>query len=335
MTEPATDSNSAAALAPPDRAWLLLAVGENRQHGGNAGYDDEPSATYRWDSTVPHHRDLAVGDVVILWDKQVSLGASVITRIDRGQREKEVYRCPACGRAGIKARTTMSPRYHCYKCSANFDEPTVLTVDVTTYVADYEAGWVDLGGVVDGASLRRCAVDPGSQLSLRPLVWSQFAAEVRARDSHLRWGSLTAARAMAQPPEGIPGGHRPTVVRARIGQGEFRRRLIARFGGQCAFTGPAPLQTIEASHLYRYAATGRHEVGGGLLLRRDVHALFDTGLIHVDVSEDPARIRVHPDVAAFPAYHPLDNGTVLASIGAAERRWLREHHHQSIASERA
>jgi hypothetical protein len=35
------------------RAWLVLAVGTNRQHGGNDGYDDEPESHYGWDDTGP------------------------------------------------------------------------------------------------------------------------------------------------------------------------------------------------------------------------------------------------------------------------------------------
>ena len=36
-------------------AWLALTVGEDRQHGGNDGYDDSPSSHYSWDETVPNH----------------------------------------------------------------------------------------------------------------------------------------------------------------------------------------------------------------------------------------------------------------------------------------
>lgn len=36
------------------RAWLLLAVGDDRQPGGNEGYDDAPESHYSWDSTVPN-----------------------------------------------------------------------------------------------------------------------------------------------------------------------------------------------------------------------------------------------------------------------------------------
>lgn len=54
------------------RAWLLFAAGDDRQHGGNDGYDDQPDSYYSWDSTVPNHAALQAGDVVVLWDGRES-----------------------------------------------------------------------------------------------------------------------------------------------------------------------------------------------------------------------------------------------------------------------
>jgi len=45
--------------------WLVLAVGNDRQHGGNAGYDDVPDTHYSWDSTVANHGQISLG--VLLW----------------------------------------------------------------------------------------------------------------------------------------------------------------------------------------------------------------------------------------------------------------------------
>ena len=64
------------------RAWLLMAVGENRQHGGNDGCDDEPDTHYSWDRTVNNHAALKAGDAVALWDKKQLLGVSTIEEIE-------------------------------------------------------------------------------------------------------------------------------------------------------------------------------------------------------------------------------------------------------------
>lgn len=106
-------------------AWLLMTVENNRQHGGNAGYDDRADVYYTWDSTVPNHAQIKRGDPVAIWDKDRLLGISVIEEIHKESKEKLLFKCPHCGKAGIKSRQTMSPRYKCYKCKGVFDNPAL------------------------------------------------------------------------------------------------------------------------------------------------------------------------------------------------------------------
>ena len=47
-------------LSEPN-AWLLMTVGNDRQHGGNSGYDDQVDVYYTWDSTVPNHANIKRG----------------------------------------------------------------------------------------------------------------------------------------------------------------------------------------------------------------------------------------------------------------------------------
>lgn len=109
-TRPPTDTG---------RAWLMLAVSEGRQHGGNDGYDDTPNRHYSWDDTVPNHAGPQRGDPIALWDKQILLDASVIEDIAVDEQVKQLYRCPKCALAGIKARKAKTPRYKCYKLRRN------------------------------------------------------------------------------------------------------------------------------------------------------------------------------------------------------------------------
>jgi hypothetical protein len=155
-------------------AWLVLAVGENRQHGGNDGYEDEPASHYSWDSTVPNHNNVTVDDVIVLWNKAILLGASVVDFIELGAQEKPLYRCANCGLAGIKARRSKSPRFKCYNCKSEFEEAVVHRKMVTTYRSNHSSEWVNLEGLLSGEELRSLCVYPRSQLSLRRLHWEDF-----------------------------------------------------------------------------------------------------------------------------------------------------------------
>jgi putative restriction endonuclease len=74
---------------------------------------------------------------------------------------------------------------------------------------------------------------------------------------------------------------RPILVQPRLGQGGFRYAVTERYRRRCAMTGERSLPALEAAHIRPYKADGPHKVSNGLLLRADIHRLFDTGYITV------------------------------------------------------
>lgn len=283
-----------------------------RQHGGNDGYEDQPDAHYSWDSTVPNHSRPTVGDPVALWDKDTLLGASVIEAIEVGEMEKLLHRCPDCGRAGIKARLSKRPFYKCYECKAEFDRPTSRLQAVTTYRSRHDAAWVDLEGVLSGDQVRSLCESPKSQLSLRPLDWGRFVHAV---------GPSRLGRVERRSPYG--DGHRTATARARRGQGAFRQRLLRRYGPVCALTGCQPSEVLEAAHLYSYAAIGVHYDHGGLLVRRDLHRLFDSG--RLTIQPDTLEVDLEPELHHFDSYRPLHGERLQIEASDEVRSWLQVH----------
>jgi putative restriction endonuclease len=86
----------------------------------------------------------------------------------------------------------------------------------------------------------------------------------------------------------------PTLIRPRLGQGAFRIAVTDAYQRKCAVTGERTLPVLDAAHIRPYAEGGEHEVSNGLLLRRDVHCLFDLGYVTVTpehVFEVSPRIR--------------------------------------------
>ncbi len=73
------------------------------------------------------------------------------------------------------------------------------------------------------------------------------------------------------------------IVR-RQGQPLFRLRLLDAYDGRCAVTGEAAEQVLEADHVRPYRGPQSHEVSVGLLLRADLHTLFDRHLVSVDAA---------------------------------------------------
>lgn len=74
----------------------------------------------------------------------------------------------------------------------------------------------------------------------------------------------------------------PLLVRPRLGQGSFRVVVTDAYGRSCAVTSEHSLPVLEAAHIRPYAEGGPHVVSNGLLLRTDIHRLFDKGYVTID-----------------------------------------------------
>ncbi len=251
----------------------------------------------------------------MFWDEVTLIGASTVASIAQWPGSKNISRCPNCSTTNIAARKTMTPRFRCDGCHAEFDVPVVDEVEVTLYQTDHQQGWVDLAGLLDGPTLRGLA--GYSQNSIRRIEWDQFTAAVElvAGPSALTPVAITQAQI-------ISGGHTVRQVSVRIGQPAFRAELVRKYGSVCAFSGPAPAEALEACHLYSYAEIGRHDIDGGLLLRRDLHRLFDQGLLAV--TQDGV-IDVHDSLQPYDSYFRLHGHRLHVSLTARQGDWLALH----------
>jgi putative restriction endonuclease len=77
---------------------------------------------------------------------------------------------------------------------------------------------------------------------------------------------------------------------------------------RCVVTGERTLPVLEAAHIKPYNLVGRHEISNGLLLRSDLHTLFDLG--YLTVTPDDLRVRVsrriHEEFENGREYYELD-----------------------------
>ena len=75
---------------------------------------------------------------------------------------------------------------------------------------------------------------------------------------------------------------KPVLVSPRLGQGSFRVLVTDAYSYRCSMTSERTLPVLEAAHIRPYGKDGRHELSNGLLLRSDLHKLFDLGYMTVD-----------------------------------------------------
>lgn len=71
------------------------------------------------------------------------------------------------------------------------------------------------------------------------------------------------------------------LVRPRLGQGLFTLKVRDAYSGACAVTGEHSIPVLEAAHIMPFNSGGQHRVENGLLLRSDLHRLYDRGYVTV------------------------------------------------------
>ncbi len=157
-------------------------------------------------------------------------------------------------------------------------------------VSNWENGYFFLEGFsVDGYS---CG--PGSRAEV-----DVFMAESEAEPSVIE---------SFNPLDDLDGRKKvlSTIVQ-RQGQPEFRRGLLEAYNGQCAISGYDVAYALEAAHILPYRGPHTNHISNGLLLRADLHTLFDVGLIAVDTKN--MTVIISPELVGT-AYEKYSGGKI-------------------------
>lgn len=87
--------------------------------------------------------------------------------------------------------------------------------------------------------------------------------------------------------EVLAGGYRDDLLlrRERVGQMAFKALVQEAYSRRCAVTGDRIVPVLEAAHIRPVSLNGENRVDNGLLLRSDLHTLFDRGYLSVHPSK--------------------------------------------------
>lgn len=144
-------------------------------------------------------------------------------------------------------------------------------------------------------------------------IWEQCLERAGAQPA---WSSnLPQVAGPAAPKYGTP-----QLIKPRLGQGTFRVSVTDAYSRACAVTEEHSLPALEAAHIRAFSKEGPHEVRNGLLLRADLHRLFDKGYLTVTPElrlEVSGRLK--SDYSNGRSYYPLQGHPVRPPTSA-------EHH---------
>ncbi|MBB6488920.1 HNH endonuclease [Rhizobium lusitanum] len=314
-----------------NRVWSLLTIDGDRQYGGNTGYRDDPGAVYRYDSDVANHLRVQIGDIIFVRSRSEVLGIAEIESISEGAGPKDRLRCPECNATNIKRRITRMPPWAC-KNGHFFSEPINDPVRVTTYEARYANSFRPVSPELTVSRLHEAVLRPSDQMSIKELDLSRLEpfldntafALLRRYVRRMQVPEENRSRLQDDFPSIV--ARRRRVLREislRRGQSQFRERLVRRYGMRCQISGYGFAAALEAAHIRPYAIHEDNGAGNGLLLRSDLHTLFDLGFIGVD----PCTLRVSFNPACLCTEYAAYDGIALSINGSSgpDPKALEEH----------
>lgn len=310
------------------RAWLLLSFGDERQYAGNPGYLDEPRRLYRYDSFVPNHKQVQEGDYVFIRDKHRLQGMAYIEAITETSGEKLRLRCPECGTTGLKARESKSPRYRCNH-KHEFETPKEELASCQLYSAEYGSTFLATPEALSLQELKDACPRLSDQLAIQEIYWEPLAPRLTGKFPDVQ--GLFGLSAIETP---VEKEFTPTtedtrkraqrLVHLRQGQKEFRNGLLQRYGTRCMVSGCELFNVLEAAHIDPYRGKESNHLENGLILRADLHTLFDLDLLGIE--PETLSVKLHPD-ACRSGYESFDNRPLLVTdlrpgAQALKVRWL-------------
>jgi putative restriction endonuclease len=155
------------------------------------------------------------------------------------------------------------------------------------------------------------------------------AVEERLQGSPLEFGNAGEA-----PMDDGPRYGPLALQRRRLGQGAFRLLVTDAYGRRCAVTGEKTLPVLEAAHIRPFSQSGPHDVANGLLLRSDLHTLFDRGYLTVDPGLTvQVSSRIREEYTNGRDYYALEGRRLISLPQQEQQRPSREFlewHNQSV-----
>lgn len=119
------------------------------------------------------------------------------------------------------------------------------------------------------------------------------------------------------------------LMAVRQGQGWLRDQLMVRFGGRCIVSGCDVPEVLEAAHIVPWATERLQEPERALLLRSDIHTLFDRGLMTIVRVSGQPRVDFDPRVALCYPYSCY-SGRILTSVMLSDAHWSALDERQRI-----
>ncbi|MEO7923110.1 MAG: HNH endonuclease [Chitinophagaceae bacterium] len=155
------------------------------------------------------------------------------------------------------------------------DNPTIGCIVLTNPIFFEQTDWIPVpedwsASIVQGKSYTK-------QTEIGENVWN--SVDLLLKKYLYAFPNEKESQLTLEEPDAQYG--KSILTKVRLGQGAFRILVTDAYERKCAISGEKTLPVLEAAHIKPYARSGPHFVSNSLLLRSDLHKLFDAGYVTV------------------------------------------------------
>ena len=264
-------------------------------------------STYTYETNDRSKKQIAANDLLFLRDQKRLLAVAHVESVSTEKRERVVPTCPVCGVTKVEMRKKRDIPYRCFN-GHQFAEQAEVRQMTIVHTAFFAHECVKITAPIEPSELRPFETTNSKHIKLKLADITGLCGYVARRDHNiapilrswlrsrtLELGERDADTIEASPLSVMDEQDRPfQAIRARRGVASFREKLINRYGARCMISGCNVLGFLEACHVSKYQGTEDNHPANGILLRSDLHTLFDLDLIGINPAD--MSVTIHADL---------------------------------------
>lgn len=314
------------------QCWIAVTQSVDGATSGGRGIT---SYSYETDNRSKKH--VAAGDVLFLRDDKRLIAVAQAEDVVVEKSEQLILRCPVCDIGRVEFRKKGAPSYRCSH-GHQFSTPAETREATVVHSVHFPHATTKISARIESAELRPFELTNSRHIRLKLADLIGLCGYVARRDhtvlpilkSWLRNRNIELGDREADHVDGnaltvVDEQDKPFhAIRVRRGIATFRDKLISRYGARCMISGSSVLSLLEACHVSRYQGPQDNHPANGILLRSDLHTLFDLDLIGINPTD--MAVTVHPVLATteyqkFAGVRLVLDGEKAIDMRAVRARW--------------
>jgi len=164
-----------------------------------------------------------------------------------------------------------------YRSDKQNTNPTIGCIVLTNPIFFEQEDWIETPANWGKSIVQGKSYESNDQFG--KAVWSKVEILL---EKYLHLDSTHEGKSqllLAEPESPVYG--KSILTKVRLGQGAFRVLVTDAYSRRCSITAEKTLPVLEAAHIKPYSDSGPHAISNGLLLRSDMHKLFDSGYLTI------------------------------------------------------